>query len=164
MIPFYYVVLMLVVGLNESTSKQPFPAAASLVSAARYLTVASWLTYPFVYIIKNVGLAGSTASVYEQIVYSIADVMAKAVFGLAHLGHRVREVCRGGERQAAGSLSVFDLEFSVCLGATACVCACTSRQRRLRVSIAGLHSCHQGSYFFGIARLCDAQYIYICIT
>jgi bacteriorhodopsin len=119
---------MLVVGLNESTSKQPFPAAASLVSAARYLTVASWLTYPFVYIIKNVGLAGSTASVYEQIVYSIADVVAKAVFGLAHLGHRVREVCRGGERQAAGSLSVFDLEFSVCLGATACVCACTSRQ------------------------------------
>ena len=113
MIPFCYIVHMLVVGLNESTSKQPSPAAASLVSAARYLTVVSWLTYPFVYIIKNVGMAGSKAIMYEQIGYSIADVMAKAVVGLAHLGHRVREICRGGERQAAGSLSVYDLEKSV---------------------------------------------------
>jgi hypothetical protein len=63
-------------------------------AAARYLTVISWLAYPFVYIIKNVGLAGSTAIMYEQIGYSIADVMAKAVVGLAHLGHRVREICQ----------------------------------------------------------------------
>ena len=82
MIPFCDVRLMLVVGFNESTSKQPSPAAASLVSAARYLTVVSWLTYPFVYIINNVGLAGSTAIMYAQIEYSIADVMAKAVFGV----------------------------------------------------------------------------------
>ena len=82
MIPFCYVVLTLIVGLNDATSKQPSPAAASLVSAARYLTVVSWMTYPFVYIIKNVGLAGSTAIMYEQIGFSIADVMAKAVFGV----------------------------------------------------------------------------------
>jgi len=37
---------------------------------------------PFVYIIKNVGLAGPTATMYEQIGYSVADVMAKAVFGV----------------------------------------------------------------------------------
>ena len=64
------------------SSKQPSPAAASLVSAARYLTVVSWLTYPCVYIIENVGLAGSTAIMYEQIGYSIADVIAKAVVGV----------------------------------------------------------------------------------
>ncbi|CAE8597152.1 unnamed protein product [Polarella glacialis] len=82
MVPFCYVVFSLMIGLSESTSKQPSPAAASLVSAARYLTVLSWLTYPFVYIIKNVGLAGPAACMYEQVGYSLADVMAKAVFGV----------------------------------------------------------------------------------
>ena len=43
--------------VNEATSKQASNTAAALVSSARHSTVASWLTYPFVYIIKNVGLA-----------------------------------------------------------------------------------------------------------
>jgi bacteriorhodopsin len=46
------------------------------------LTAVSWLTYPFVYIIKNVGIAGATAQCAEQIGYSVADVVAKAVFGV----------------------------------------------------------------------------------
>ncbi len=46
----FYVLGSLIVGLNEATSKQPSPAAASLVSAARYLTVGAWCTYPFVYL------------------------------------------------------------------------------------------------------------------
>merc|ERR1711884_213135 len=37
---------------------------------------------PFVYIVKNLGLAGSVATTYEQVGYSIADVVAKAVFGV----------------------------------------------------------------------------------
>jgi len=82
MIPFCYVVFQLLVGLSEATNKQGSAKAAELISAARYLTAFSWLTYPFVYIIKNVGLAGSVASTYEQIGYSIADVTAKAVFGV----------------------------------------------------------------------------------
>ena len=81
MIPFAYVVFSLLVGLGAATAKQP-ESVAGLVSAARYLTAVSWLTYPFVYIIKNVGLAGPTATMYEQIGYSVADVMAKAVFGV----------------------------------------------------------------------------------
>merc|ERR1712194_179645 len=82
MIPFCYVVFTLVVGLTEATEKQASASAARLISAARYLTVVSWCTYPFVYIIKNVGLAGAVASMYEQIGYSVADVLAKAVFGV----------------------------------------------------------------------------------
>mmetsp|Transcript_3719 Transcript_3719/g.5721 ORF Transcript_3719/g.5721 Transcript_3719/m.5721 type:complete len:263 (-) Transcript_3719:94-882(-) len=81
MVPFVYVVGTLVVGLGAATAKQP-EGVVDLVSAARYLTAVSWLTYPFVYIIKNVGLAGPTATMYEQIGYSVADVMAKAVFGV----------------------------------------------------------------------------------
>jgi len=53
-----------------------------LIGKARILTAVSWLTYPFVYIIKSVGIAGATAQCAEQIGYSVADVVAKAVFGV----------------------------------------------------------------------------------
>lgn len=81
MVPFCYVVLTLLSGLNAATDKQP-ESVKGLVVIARYLTVISWLTYPFVYIIKNFGLNGAVATTYEQIGYSIADVVAKAVFGV----------------------------------------------------------------------------------
>jgi len=81
MVPFFYVVATLVGGLNEATGKQ-HDSVKGLVVAARYLTVISWLTYPFVYIIKNIGLAGAAATTYEQVGYSCADVIAKAVFGV----------------------------------------------------------------------------------
>merc|ERR1712228_1024628 len=81
MIPFCYVVMTLVSGLNDATAKQP-DSVRGLVVMARYLTVISWLTYPGVYIIKNMGLAGNIATTYEQVGYSIADVVAKAVFGV----------------------------------------------------------------------------------
>ena len=70
------------VGLAESTAKQPSAKVVTLVTNARYLTVISWCTYPVVYAIKSLGLAGSTATVYEQVGYTIADVLAKAVFGV----------------------------------------------------------------------------------
>ena len=72
-----FVVQTLLAGLNEATDKQP-ESVKGLVVTARHLTVVSWLTYPFVYIIKNFGLSGSTATTYEQVGYSIADVVAKA--------------------------------------------------------------------------------------
>merc|ERR1711992_149771 len=68
MIPFLYVVKELAVGLSEASGKQA-PSVASL-------------TYPFVYIIKMIGIGGVTATAGEQIGYSIADVVAKAVFGV----------------------------------------------------------------------------------
>jgi len=81
MIPFLYVVSELAVGLGEATAKQA-PSVASLTACARWLTILSWLTYPFVYIIKMLGISGVTATAGEQIGYSIADVVAKAVFGV----------------------------------------------------------------------------------
>jgi len=81
MVPFIYVVFELAVGLAGATQKQN-SSVSGLIAAARYLTVISWCTYPFVYIVKNVGLAGPVATVYEQVGYSIADVVAKAVFGV----------------------------------------------------------------------------------
>jgi len=81
MIPFCYVVYTLAVGLEAATTKM-HPDAAYLTRYARWLTIISWLTYPGVYIIKMVGLSGVTATAGEQIGYSIADVVAKAVFGV----------------------------------------------------------------------------------
>jgi bacteriorhodopsin len=81
MVPFCVVVLVLVVGLNNATARQP-PSAQGLVTKARYLTVISWLTYPGVYIIKSVGIAGPVATTWEQVGYSAADFTAKAVFGV----------------------------------------------------------------------------------
>jgi len=81
MVPFAFVVMTLVSGLNDATSKQP-DSVRGLVAQARYLTVVSWLTYPGVYIIKSCGLAGAPATTYEQVGYSVADVIAKAVFGV----------------------------------------------------------------------------------
>merc|ERR1712066_177840 len=81
MIPFIFVVAQLAVGLSEATAKM-HPEAASLTVYARWLTIISWCTYPGVYIVKMIGLAGVTATAYEQIGYSFADVVAKAVFGV----------------------------------------------------------------------------------
>ena len=40
------------------------------------------LTYPFVYMLKGIGLGGSNATAFEQVGYSFADIVAKAVFGI----------------------------------------------------------------------------------
>jgi len=81
MIPFLYVVAELAVGLDAASQKQA-PSVASLTAYARWLTIISWLTYPFVYIIKMLGISGVAATAGEQIGYSCSDVLAKAVFGV----------------------------------------------------------------------------------
>jgi len=80
MVPFCYVVYTLAVGLEEATQKMD-PQIAGVVRGARWLTIISWLTYPCVYLIKT-GLPGPTPTAEEQVGYSIADVVAKAVFGI----------------------------------------------------------------------------------
>ena len=70
----------LAVVVAEATQKQPSASAAHWVSDARYLTVVAWCTHPFVYIIKDVCLAGLVATTYEVVSYSIAHIFPKAVF------------------------------------------------------------------------------------
>lgn len=82
MIPFAYVVFQLLIGLNAATNAPHNAAAKGLIGTARILTAVSWLTYPGVYIIKMMKIGGHSAGVMEQIGYSVADVVAKAVFGV----------------------------------------------------------------------------------
>jgi bacteriorhodopsin len=81
MVPFLYIVYELFVGLRESLARQP-DGARNLVNAARWLTVATWAFYPVVFLLPIVGLTGGTAVTAVQIGYTIADILAKAAFGV----------------------------------------------------------------------------------
>ena len=81
MIPFVIIVYDLFVGLRNSIAAQP-AGAHGLVSTARWLTVVSWLFYPIVFVFPMIGFTGSSATIAVQVGYTVADVVAKAVFGV----------------------------------------------------------------------------------
>jgi len=86
MIPFLYVVFTLVIGLAPAKKEKGKNADAdrltALLGAARYLTVFSWCTYPVIFLVKNFDIKGAQAQTIEQVAYSLADFLAKAVFGV----------------------------------------------------------------------------------
>jgi len=85
MLPFLAIVVVLFFMLNKSIQQQAQDyneTVKNLVSAARYVTVISWSTYPIVYILGSVGLSGSTGFVGVQIGYSVADVISKCGYGV----------------------------------------------------------------------------------
>ena len=81
MIPFVIIVYDLFVGLKKSIAAQP-EGARGLISAARWLTVVSWLFYPVVFVFPMIGFTGGAATTAVQVGYTVADVVAKAVFGV----------------------------------------------------------------------------------
>ncbi len=81
MIPFVWIVYELFVGLKASIASQP-AEVQGLVNGARWLTVLSWSFYPIVFIFPMIGLVGGTAVTAVQVGYTIADIIAKAVFGI----------------------------------------------------------------------------------
>jgi bacteriorhodopsin len=81
MIPFVIILFDLFVGLKNSIASQP-PAARGLISAARWLTVVAWLFYPVVFVFPMIGFTGGAATTAVQVGYTVADVVAKAVFGV----------------------------------------------------------------------------------
>ena len=81
MIPFLVIQYELFVGLASSINAQP-ESVRGLVSSARYITVVTWLFYPIVFTLPMIGLTGAAATVGVQVGYSIADVLAKAAFGI----------------------------------------------------------------------------------
>ena len=81
MIPFLIIQFELFVGLRDAINSQP-ESARGMISMARYITVVTWLFYPIVFILPMIGLSGANATVGIQVGYSIADVLAKAAFGV----------------------------------------------------------------------------------
>ncbi len=81
MIPFLYIVYDLFVGLKASLDQQP-TEVRGLINQARWLTVLSWSFYPIVFILPMIGFSGGAATTAVQVGYTIADLVAKAVFGV----------------------------------------------------------------------------------
>ena len=81
MIPFGWIVYELFVGLGGAIKKQP-EDVRGLVNMARWLTVISWSFYPVVFVFPMVGLTGGSAATAVEVGYTVADIVAKAVFGV----------------------------------------------------------------------------------
>ena len=90
-VPFFYILYVLWVELTASLDTQP-AAARPLISAARLVLLITWAFYPIAYAIYGDSLPGavpgivgersSQAYVAIQIGYAVADITAKAGFGV----------------------------------------------------------------------------------
>ena len=91
MSPFLYIVAALYSSLGDAISRQP-EEVRGLIRLARNLTVASWFFYPVVYFLPFVlSLSGGTTIAAIEVGYTIADITAKAVFGLVIYAIAVRK-------------------------------------------------------------------------
>ena len=81
-IPFLYILYVLFVELGKSLDNQPEGVAAT-IGRLRLLLVATWGVYPISYILgMGEGMASAQQFVGVQVGYTIADILAKCVFGL----------------------------------------------------------------------------------
>ena len=80
-IPFLYILYVLFVEVMKSLDKQP-PGVASTLKKLLILLIATWGVYPIAYLFPVLGFEGTDAFVLKQAGYTIADILAKAAFGL----------------------------------------------------------------------------------
>ncbi|WP_343601068.1 bacteriorhodopsin [Mycobacterium sp.] len=81
-IPFLYILYVLFVELTRSLDRQP-AGVRSTVSGLRFLLLATWGVYPLAYIIPlYASSSGAAAWVAKQGAYSVADILAKCLYGL----------------------------------------------------------------------------------
>jgi bacteriorhodopsin len=81
MIPFLYILSVLFGQLTRTVADENGEIRSRL-AAARNLIVVSWWVYPIAFILPMVGLSGAAAEVGVQVGYSIADLTAKALYGV----------------------------------------------------------------------------------
>jgi len=80
-IPFLYILYVLYVEVLKSLDRQP-PGVASTLKKLLLLLIATWGVYPIAYLFPVIGFDGADAFVLKQAGYTIADILAKAAFGL----------------------------------------------------------------------------------
>ena len=83
-LPFLYILYVLFVELGKSLDRQP-AGVAETVGRLRLLLIATWGVYPISYILGMGGDANAEQFVGVQVGYTIADILAKCVFGLTIL-------------------------------------------------------------------------------
>ena len=84
-IPFLYILYVLFVEISKSLAGQS-PKVRGLLQSARVLLIATWGVYPITFITAMHALPGVAPTaqevMYRELGYSIADILAKCVFGL----------------------------------------------------------------------------------
>ncbi len=80
-IPFVYIVYILWAQLGKAIDRQPARVAV-LFRNIRLLLIATWGFYPIVYMAPFLGIGGGSADVIIQVGYTLADVLAKAGYGV----------------------------------------------------------------------------------
>ena len=94
-IPFIYILYVLFVELTKSLDRQP-AGVAETIGRLRLLLIATWGVYPIAYIFNIVGDESASSFVAIQVGYTIADILAKCVFGLTILKiARMKSVAEG---------------------------------------------------------------------
>jgi bacteriorhodopsin len=83
-LPFIYLLYVLFVELTRALAGKPAEVRRQ-IATLRALLVGSWLVYPIAYSFPVLGgefFSGASGFVLKQAGYSIADILAKALFGL----------------------------------------------------------------------------------
>ena len=80
-IPFLYILYVLWIELSRSMKTQPDQVRKDL-NGLRLLLLATWGVYPIAYLLPQLGIESADAFVWRQVGYSVADVLAKCLFGL----------------------------------------------------------------------------------
>ena len=80
-IPFLYILYVLFVELSRAAKNQPKQVGKDL-NGLRWLLLATWGVYPISYMFPMLGIEGADSFVWRQVGYSLADVLAKCLFGL----------------------------------------------------------------------------------
>ena len=81
-IPFLYILYVLFVELGKSLERQPAEVAAT-VARLRLLLIATWGVYPISYLFNMTSDEFSPAAfVTREVGYTVADVLAKCLYGL----------------------------------------------------------------------------------
>ncbi|MEO5832911.1 MAG: bacteriorhodopsin-like [Nakamurella sp.] len=83
-LPFLYLIYVLFVELSRSLDRQP-PQVRRLTKVLPVMLVVLWCVYPIAYAFPIIGgdfFGGADGFVARQVGYSIADILAKAAFGL----------------------------------------------------------------------------------
>jgi bacteriorhodopsin len=80
-IPFAYILYVLWVELGKAMVTQPEQVRKD-TNGLRLLLLATWGVYPIAFLLPQLGIDGADSFVYRQVGYSIADVLAKCLFGL----------------------------------------------------------------------------------
>ena len=106
-LPFLYILYVLFVELSNSLGRQS-AGVIRLLSGLRWILLVTWSVYPIAYILPAVISDPVVAEVARQVGYSVADVLAKPLFGLQVFSIALAKSREEGYREAGDTRAAHD--------------------------------------------------------